>query len=278
MIGSRLPLIGSIVYLGIICLSLGCSRLEQSEREKVRRRNCKAEAIYRSQGEYFYPLATPLHTPRSIYPWEAEANLPRITREYFRCKGNPVNSPIVSAEAEAVLDCEGSSRHGLPIISGKEGVYPILIDLLNYIQKKTGKRVVVTCGHRCPHHNAYSDPSKENRLSKHQIGAEVDFYVQGMEERPLEIAGLLMQYYQETALYQNDREYLEFKRYDKSDTAIQPWMNKEIFIRVNRKDEGRDGDNRHPHAYLTLQVRYDKERKEKVIYQWAKANQGYPRG
>jgi hypothetical protein len=254
--------------------------LERSEKEKLRRRNSKAEMIYRSHGDSFYPLASPAHTPRSIYPWEAEANLPRITKDYFRCKGNPANAPRLFADREPLLDCEGSGRHGLPVIAGKEGVYPILIDLLNYIQKKTGKRVVVTCGHRCPQHNAYSDDSKENRFSKHQIGAEVDFYVQGMEERPLEIAGLLMQYYQETPLYQNDREYLEFKRYDKSDDApaVQPWMNKEIFIKVSRKEEGRDVDNRHPHAYITLQVRFDKQRSERVVYDWAKANQGYPRG
>lgn len=244
----------------------------------MRRRNCKAETVYRNRDEYFYPLAAPSHTPRSVYPWEAEANLPRITKDYFRCKGNPANSPKVSLEGEPVHDCEGSSRHGLPIIAAKEGVFPILIDLLNFIQKKTGKRVVVTCGHRCPGHNAYSDPCKENRVSKHQIGAEVDFYVQGMEDRPLEIAGLLMQYYQETPLYKNDRECLEFKQYGKSETAIQPWVNKEIFIQVNQKDEGRDEDNRHPHAYITLQVRFDKERKERVLYEWAKANQGYPRG
>lgn len=280
MTSSRSPLLGSIVYLGIICLSLSsCSRLEQSEREKIRRRNSKAEAIYRNHDDVLYPLTTPAHAPRSLYPWEAEANLPRITKEYFRCKGNPVNPPIVlSSDAEPILDCEGSGRHGLPIIGNKEGVYPILIDLLNYIQKKTGKRVVVTCGHRCPAHNFYSEPTKENRMSKHQIGAEVDFYVQGMEDRPLEIAGLLMQYYQETPIYKSDRECLEFKHYSQAASAVQPWMNKEIFIRVNEKDEGRDGDNRHPHAYLTIQVRFDKERRERVIYEWAKAHLGYPRG
>ena len=233
--------------------------------------------IYRSQDDCFYPLAAPAHTPRSLYPWEAEAHLPRITKEYFRCKGNPANPSILAAEAgDPIQDCEG--RHGLPIISGREGVYPVLIDLLNYVQKKTGKRVVITCGHRCPHHNAYADPSKDNRTSKHQIGAEVDFYVQGMEDRPLEIAGLLMQYYQENPLYKSDKECLEFKRYDKSNTRIQPWMNKEIFIKIYQKDEGRDADNQHPHAYLAIQVRFDKEKRERVVYEWAKANQGYVRG
>lgn len=270
----------SIVYLGIICLSLaGCSRLEQSEREKVRRRNCKAEWVYRSQDDSFYPVANPAHTPRSLYPWEAEGYLPRITREYFRCKGSPANPPVLlPLDSTPILDCDGTSRHGLPIIAGKEGVYPILIDLLNYIQKKTGKRVVVTCGHRCPAHNFYSDPVKENRTSKHQIGAEVDFYVQGMEDRPMEIVGLLMQYYHEAPLLKNDKEFIEFKRYERSETAVQPWMNKEIFIKVYQKEEGRDADNRHPYAYIAIQVRYDKELKARVVYDWAKANQGYPRG
>jgi hypothetical protein len=274
-------LFGSIVYLGIICLTVGCSRLAEAENEKVRRRNATAEAIYRNAEDRFYVLGTPAHSPRAIYPWEAEAHLPRITREYFRCKGNPANPPELHADsgaAEPLFDCEGKSRHGLPILSGREGVYPILIDLLNYIQKKTGKRVVVTCGHRCPVHNAYSDPSKENRTSKHQIGAEVDFYVHGMEDYPLEIAGLLMQYYQETPLYKNNKEYLEFKRSEAGSTATQPFMNKEILIKVYQKDEGRDADNRHPHPYISLQVRFDKEKRERVIYEWAKANQGYPRG
>lgn len=261
----------------------GCSGLEQSEKEKARRRNCKGEYIYRSQGDYFYPIAAPQHTPRAPYPWESESNLPRITKEFFRCKGNPVNPPIVDASDPAkptpCPDCEGGSRHGLPIIHGKENVYPLLVDLLNYLQKKTGKRVIITCGHRCPLHNTYADPSKDNRTSKHQVGAEVDFYVQGMEDRPQEIVGLIMQYYQENPAYKNDKEYLEFKRYDKPDARveIQPWLNKEIFIKLCQKNEGRDADNRHPHPYICLQVRYDRDRKERVLYDWEKANKGYHR-
>lgn len=253
--------------------------MEQSEKEKIRRLNCKAEAIYRNQKDVFYPIAPPAHVARSLYPWESETNLPRITKDFFRCKGNPLNPPILDlADPPTPLaDCEGCARHGLPIIRGKETVYPILIELLNYLQKKTGKRVVITCGHRCPTHNLYSDPSKENRTSKHQIGAEVDFYLQGMEERPQEVVGLLMQYFQETPLYKNDKESLEFKRYEKTELAIQPWYNREIFIKLHQKQEGRDLDNRHPHPYLSLQVRYDREGKEKVVYDWGKANKGFPR-
>lgn len=255
--------------------------MEQSEREKIRRLNCKGEAIFRSHDDVFCPNATLIHTPRTPYPWESDANLPKITKEFFRCKGTPLNPPTLDfadpTKPITLSDCEGYSRHGLPIIHGKENVYPILIDILNFVQKKTGKRVIITCGHRCPCHNAYADPSKENRVSKHQIGAEVDFYVQGMEERPQEIVGLIMQYFQETPVYEKDKESLEFKRYDKTDLVVQPWMNKEILIKLFQKNEGRDADNRHPHPYLSIQVRYDRQGKERVVYDWAKANQGYPR-
>lgn len=223
----------------------------------------------------------PVHTPRISYPWECDRSLPKITKEFFRCKGSPLNPPLALSDLpESRLDCEGGARHGLPIIQGKESVYSVLIDLLNYIQKKTGRRVIITCGHRCPIHNVYADLSKENLLSKHQIGAEVDFYVQGMEDRPQEIIGLLMQYYQEVPSFKNDKEYLDFKRYEKPDAHVrmQPWMNKEIYIKLYASDEGRDGDNRHPYPYISLQVRYDKTKKERVLYEWAKAHKGYPRG
>jgi hypothetical protein len=252
--------------------------MEQSEKEKIRRLNCKGESIYRSQADQFYSIAQPVHTPRTSYPWESETNLPRITKDFFRCKGTSLNPPSVDPlTSTPIADCEGCSRHGLPIIRGKENVYPILIEVLNFLQKKTGKRVIITCGHRCPTHNIYADPSKDNRVSKHQMGAEVDFYVQGMEDRPQEIVGLIMQYFQEMPAYKNDKESREFKRFEKSELAIQPWMNKELFVKLFQKHEGRDLDNRHPHPYVSIQVRYDKESRERVAYDWAKANQNYPR-
>ncbi len=275
----RIRCLASIFFLFL----LSCSRLEQSSQEKLRERNSKGEYIYRSKNEYYYTISDPIHTPRALYPWESPVHFPRITKEFFRCKGNPLNPPLLETVSEdcpgPYLDCSGCSRHGLPVIHGKEGVYPILLDLLNYLQKKTGRRVVITSGHRCPAHNTYADASKENRTSKHQIGAEVDFYVQGMEDRPLEIIALLMQYYQETANYQGQKEFLQFDRYQKNDTRteVKPWMNKEIFIKLYQKTEGRNIDNRHPYPYISIQVRYDTLRKERVIYDWRAANLGYPR-
>lgn len=238
------------------------------------------EPIYRSQSEICYPMSPIQHNPRSLYPWESETNLPKITKEFFRCKGSPLNPEITDSTEPGnpmtFADCAGCSRHGLPIIRGKEGVYPILVELLNFVQKKTGKRVIITCGHRCPAHNTYADFSKENRVSKHQIGAEVDFYLQGMEERPQEVVGVLMQYFQESPDYKKDKEYQEFRRLQNTNLVVEPWYNKEILIKLFQKTEGRDGDNRHPHPYLSIQVKYDRQGKEAVHYSWAKAHQGYP--
>jgi hypothetical protein len=275
----RSTIFGTIRILGLISIA-GCSGLARSELEKVRRQNCTGESIYRAQNDVFCPIGTPEKTPHLAYPWESEAHLPRITKEFFRCKGSSLNPPIASDGEQALLtDCEGSSRHGLPVIEGKEGVYPILLDLLNYVQKKTGRRVIITCGHRCPAHNAYAEPGKEGVASKHQIGAEVDFYVQGMEDQPLEVIQLLMRYYQEDPSTQKMKEWADFQRYNKSESSLAtlPWLNKEIFIKLHQKYEGRDRDNRHPYPYLSLQVRYDRKEQKPVVFSWERAHKGYPR-
>ena len=38
--------------------------MEKGEKEKIRQRNCKGEYIYRSGGDYFYPIAAPAYTPK----------------------------------------------------------------------------------------------------------------------------------------------------------------------------------------------------------------------
>ncbi len=254
--------------------SAGCFGIERTENEKIRRRNCKGESIYRSHDEYTFAIHPPAQTLRDPYPWERSAA--RITRDFFRCKGDSSHPPLPNQDdpENPICDCEGSLRHGLPILSGKENVYPILIELLNYVQEKTGKKVIVTCGHRCPKHNTYSDSSKENLVSKHQIGAEVDFYVRGMEEAPLDIVSLLKDY------YKGDPTLQSFQRYEKNDIRVSthPWMNKEIFIQLFLPHEGRDIDNSHPYPYISVQVRFDRDAKERVVYEWKKAHLGYPRG
>ncbi len=176
-----------------------------------------------------------------------------------------------------VCDCGGIRSHSLPIRGEKEFVYPVLLDILNYIQMKTARPVVVTCGHRCPLHQSYADGSVYHMASKHMIGAEVDFYVSGMEERPLDIVDLIMEYYKETETYRGRAEYQRFSRLDsvKFDVETTPWYNKEILVKLYRKNEGRDLDNLHPYPYLSIQVRFDREKNEKVTYSRREAFEGY---
>jgi hypothetical protein len=269
-----------IVFLVFAVLFSGCSGLEQSEEEKLRRLNAKGEYIYRNSGEVLYPLKEPVHYTREPYPWEKaySGRFHRITKDFFRCKGSSTNPPRPderdSHHATFHLDCGGFQKHSLPLRQGSEFIYPILIDLMNYIQDKTGSKVVITCGHRCPTHNTYSDGSVANQSSKHMIGAEVDFYVQGMEQAPEKIVALIMAYYKN-----REKPYSEFQRLKegKWNVSTPPWANKEIAIKLYQKHEGRDFDNRHPYPYIGIQVRFDPASNEKVICDWKRAFNSYQR-
>ena len=126
---------------------------------------------------------------------------------------------------------------------------------------------MITCGHRCLKHTSYADSYKAAKASKHLIGAEVDFYVQHMEDKPHKIIELIMQFYQENPKYHKLSDYQTFLRYEqKSDVMTPPWFNKEIFIKLYKKQEGRDWDNRHGFPYISLQVRYDQLAREKVSF------------
>lgn len=235
--------------------------------------------------EYTYSLPPPaLAGPKPTYPWETSyiGTLPRITKEFFRCKGNPLNPVRIVKEAEGLVryyDCGGVEKHSLPLNNGKEFIYPILIELLNYLQVKTNKRVVITSGHRCPEHHAYTDPRPSSRNSKHLMGAEVSFYVQGLEDRPEEVVQELKRYYQQEPKYKEQKEFTEFLCYEKEDTQTmtRPLYNKEIFIKLYKATEGRNFDNRHPYPYISIQVRYDTATQKKVVFDAQQAFRNYLR-
>lgn len=267
-----------------LSLFCGCTSSEDSANIPTHLHHEKAEYIYRKHDESLFAVPSPEKVPRSAYPWENRqiGDHTKITKEFFRCKGcslNPCHVVQLEKEIKRNYDCGGIQKHSLPLRDNKEFIYPILIDVINYVQAKTGKRIVITCGHRCPEHNTYVDPTPDNQHSKHQIGAEVAFYVQGMEEQPEVIVRHLQEFYKMTPQYKGKKEYIEFKRYEKEDTNVStpPWYNKEIFIKLFKKKEGRNFDNRHPYPYISVQVRHDRDLDEKVIYTWDKANRNYHR-
>jgi len=269
-----------IPFLLLILLSSCSSSSETDDANKQRYQ--KGEYIYRKHDEFLFEVGGQVAFTPKPYPWEENrsGNHIKITKEFFRCKGSSLN-PIKNGPDKNVTfsDCGGAEKHSLPLRENKEFIYPILIDLLNYIQSKTNKKVVITSGHRCPDHNLYVDQSKSNQYSKHMIGAEASFYVQGLEDRPDIIVKLIMDYYKQNAKYENKKEYINFERYSKGDADVstQPWYNKEIFVKLFHKKEGRNFDNRHPYPYISVQVRYDWDLKEKVIYTWDKATHNFLR-
>lgn len=273
----------SFFLIIILSFLIGCSSKDEHPNDAPREHIHQAEYIYRVDQEYLFLPEPPEKQTIEPYPWEKDlvGNYPKITKEFFRCKGSSLNPlRIVQKEGDVgrYLDCGGIDKHSLPLEQDKEFIYPILIDLVNYIQVKTGKRVVITSGHRCPEHNTYVDPAPENRYSKHQIGAEVSFYIQGMEGNLETIVQLIKDYYLERPEYNGLKEYEEFQRYEgDTNVSIKPWMNKEVFIKIFGKKEGRNLDNRHPYAYISIQVRYDRDKGERVTYSWEKANRNYLR-
>lgn len=190
-----------------------------------------------------------------------------ISKEFFRCKGHFSHPPALelreTGEQIYHYDCTG---HSLPLRDGKEFIYPALIELLNYVQNETGCKVVITSGHRCPLHNSYVDYSTRNWASKHMIGAEVDFYVEGYEENPLAIIALVQDYYQK--MFPFSSGYTDFERYEKGglNVSTQPWYNKEIFIKLYLADEGRNYDNSHRYPYIGIQLRHDRDLDSKVVF------------
>jgi hypothetical protein len=61
--------LSKVISLSLIFLS-GCSSLEQSEEEKMRRRNAKGEYIVRRHDEQLFSIEEPKLKKRESYPWE----------------------------------------------------------------------------------------------------------------------------------------------------------------------------------------------------------------
>ena len=263
MRGKKIFLILVLVFLA------GCSGLETSEEKKMRMDNLVVRPIQRESNETLFSWVPASSKQKAPYPWERKwiGDHLRITKHFFRCRGHPSNPPIqILRGKECIyhLDCGGVETHSLPIKEGKEHICPILIDILNHLQETLGKQVIITCGHRCPTHHLYCDVSKEGQTSKHLIGAEVDFYVKGLERTPEAVLEALFSYYPEPML----RTLL-------TSASTPSWYNQEVVITLFRSTEGRDFDNDHPYPYISIQVRYDRETHRVVRYNWHQAYNGY---
>lgn len=245
-------------------------------------RDTPSHGVSSSARERFTP-PPPLPRPLPEYSWRRlRQTPPPITLYHLRCRGDWQNSLLLAERQDQkvyLTDCGGVDSHSLPLREEREFIYPILVDLLNYIQAQSLNRVIITSGHHCQEHHAYIDPLDKDPYSKHLIGAAVDFYVEGYTDRPQQIIDWLQSYYHVDPVTQSQDAFTSFHRYEKTDTDVStlPWYNKEIFIKLYLPHEGRDGDNAHPYPYICLQVRWDRSRNEKVTYSWRQAFNNYYR-
>ena len=100
------------------------------------------------------------------------------------------------------------------------------------------------------------------------LGAEVDFYIAGMEDKHEEIIALLQKFYENSP-----KEYAHFSRYEKEklNVTTPPWYNKEIFIKLYKEEEGRNFDNGVPYPLIGIQLRLDAETQKPIIFEESKA-------
>jgi len=260
-------------YISFLFLFILCA-CEQKESPTTH-----GDPIYRQHDEKWLPDEGVREKKPPQYPWQKERvrGLPPITKEYFRCKGNPLHpAKIEEKNGEIVAffnDCGGSHRHSLPLYENKEYIAPILLELLNMIQEKTQKKIIITSGHRCPEHNAYIDRSVQNMGAKQMIGAAVDFYIEGLEFAPETALTLIQDFYKTEPRYEGQKYFQEFSRPEKlSNTVTPPWYNKEVFIKLFLPSEGRNQDNAHTFPYINIQVRYDFEKKEPLRFSEERAH------
>ncbi|MFY7842699.1 MAG: D-Ala-D-Ala carboxypeptidase family metallohydrolase [Rhabdochlamydiaceae bacterium] len=220
--------------------------------------NLKGDYIYRYHDEYFYTLPNPQKRPRSIYPWEKEkeASLVKINKDFFRCKGFRGNPPRVDPKTKKIFyDCQGALSHSLPMKNDREFIYPILIDILNAVQKKIGKQVKITSACSCRQHYEYIGGS--NPFSKRLKGAKVDFYVQGIEHHPQKVVEAIDFFYITRSKKLGSDYSLKVLKKD-------VWQNPEILLKIKGCKDHRNRDNFHPYPYLTIEVLFDVNRGQVV--------------
>lgn len=233
-------------------------------------------AIFCSQEDYILPQEVKKITEEPSFPWHilSSESLQPITKEFFRCKGSSLHPPHIifenGKEKDRIWDCGGCDRHGLPVRNGEEFVYPVLIELLNFLQSSLQRQVIITSGHRCPGHEQYCTQGT-SASTKHLIGAAVSFFISGAETQPELVIEAIMRYYRTHPIYSQDKSFCTFTRSRSNDCLLEAWVNKELFIKLYSPHEGRNLDNRHPFAYFDIQLRFDRTKNCPLTFTWQEA-------
>jgi len=240
------------------CL-VGCSGLEQSEQEQIRKVNAKVDPITRFSDEHFYEISFPQKkTEKRAGLKESSSSIKKIDKEQFRCRGSLSNKPIVSLDGKTLNDCEGAYKHSLPIRAEKEFVYPALIEVLSFIQNRLSKKVVILSGHRCIDHLRYIKQDYTPVSFKSLIGAEVRFYVEGAENEHDSIVSAIFSYYD--LFFPKDKQMVSFI----SSSENKVHENKELTVRLIEPNDPEIEEHALSFPYYQIELKFDRELNKKI--------------
>lgn len=240
-----------------ICL-VGCSGLEQSEQEQIRKVNAKVDPITRFSDEHFYQISFPEKKTEKRAGLKESSSIKKIDKEHFRCKGSLSNKPVVSLEGKTLNDCEGAYKHSLPIRREKEFIYPALIEVLNFIQNRLSKKVVVLSGHRCIDHLRYVKQDYTPLSFKSLVGAEVRFYVEGAENQLDSIVSAIFSYYD--LFFPKDKQMVSFT----SSPENKVYENKELIVRLIEPNHPEIEEHALSFPYCQIELKFDRELNKKI--------------
>lgn len=253
-------------FIFVLVFLVSCSSADQRLEKKRMNNNKTIEKIYRLSDEKVYVHEEFKLCKRELYPWENNCIFPKITIDHFRCRGS--SSSKEKKQGDKVFqDCKGLYEHGLPYVDGQEFIFPVLITILNKLQNSLQKKIIITSGHRCPKHNSYVTLGS-SKLSRYMIGAKVDFYVEGMEENLLDVISSVLDLYKE-----DNQEYAVFEKITKENGNFK-WQNKEIQISLEENNEN-SPQKTSKEQVISIEVLYDREKKEGIILDWDKAYKGF---
>jgi hypothetical protein len=259
-----------MMKISLILLTIflnGCSTADERNQARRMKENGSSERIYRLSNQKVYVESAMEIAVKEPYPWESGTAFSKITVDRFRCQGSH-DRKEKERDGKIYKDCCGLADHGLPYGDNDEYVYPVMVSLLNKVQKAFNKKVVITAGHRCPAHQAYVTLGK-SKISRYMIGAKVDFYLEGMEQDALTVVEKLKSF------YEDDKGFSEFYEVRNKD-GTRAWHNKEVIFTINTEGEhtvllGKK------HAVVSIDVRYDRSKSEGIVLDWKRAYEGYIR-
>src|SRR5262245_52233460 len=107
----NLTLSHMLKYFPIMLCTILCLCCSESRDDN----NPKGEYIYRLHNEYMFNPPEPKKNDHKIFAWDDETidGIPKITKEFFRCRGNLLNPDkdiVVNNENIKISDCGGINK------------------------------------------------------------------------------------------------------------------------------------------------------------------------